>query len=217
MSLLTVFRSIATLGKGVTTGLDELEVADDPIGYFNKWHTQAEQAGVMLPEAMTLATCSADGRPSARMVLLKQADAEGFVFFTNYGSRKAGDLDANPHAALVFHWTALQRQVRVEGSVSRTGEAESEAYYHSRPRGSQLGAWASRQSEVVEFDGQLEQRSREMEDRFAGENVPLPPFWGGYRLNPDVIEFWQGRASRLHDRLRYTLADDGWTVDRLFP
>ncbi len=166
---------------------------------------------------MTLATATPDGMPAARMMLLKGVDQRGFTFFTNYESRKGRELLANSRAALVFHWAVLQRQVRVEGSVERLTHAESEAYFQTRPRGSQIGAWASRQSAELSSREELDRRVREHQDRFAGQAVPLPPFWGGFRLTPTAIEFWQGRINRLHDRLRYVRDGSGWTVARLYP
>jgi pyridoxamine 5'-phosphate oxidase len=166
---------------------------------------------------MTLATADAAGRPSARMVLLKGFDERGFVFYTNYGSRKAGELDANPAAALVFWWPPLQRQVRVEGNVERVSREESEAYFRTRPLGSQLGAWASAQSQVIAGRAELERRLEELTARYGDGDVPLPPFWGGYRIRPEVVEFWQNRPNRLHDRLRYRRTPTGWTIDRLSP
>jgi pyridoxamine 5'-phosphate oxidase len=166
---------------------------------------------------MTVATATPDGAPSARMMLLKDVDQRGFVFYTNYQSRKAGELLANPRAALVFHWPVLQRQVRVEGAVARLPQPESETYFRTRPRGSRIGAWASRQSTELATRAELDQRVREYEARFAGQDVPLPPFWGGFRLTPSAIEFWQGRVNRLHDRLRYTRVGGGWAVTRLYP
>lgn len=166
---------------------------------------------------MALATATPDGVPAARMMLLKGVDRRGFVFFTNYESRKGRELLANPRAALVFHWAALQRQVRVEGSVERLTVAESEAYFRTRPRGSRIGAWASRQSADLSSRADLDRRVAEYEAKFAGQEVPLPPFWGGVRLRPAAIEFWQGRINRLHDRVRYTRTDGGWAVARLYP
>jgi pyridoxamine 5'-phosphate oxidase len=166
---------------------------------------------------MTVATATPEGAPAARIMLLKGVDQRGFRFFTNYESRKGRELVANRRAALVFHWAVLQRQVRVEGAVERLTHAESEEYFRTRPRGSRIGAWASRQSADLTSRAELERLVRESETRFAGGDVPLPPFWGGLRLVPTVIEFWQGRINRLHDRLRYTRTPDGWAVTRLFP
>ncbi|NIN73483.1 MAG: pyridoxamine 5'-phosphate oxidase [Gemmatimonadetes bacterium] len=205
------------LGRGVLKGLSEEAAGPDPLTLFTEWFEDAKRSGIYLPDAMTLATASKDGRPSARLMLLKGFDERGFRFFTNYESRKADDLTDNPRAALVFHWSRLQRQVRVEGKVEKLPEQESQEYFATRPRGSQLGAWASNQSSPIDDRRQLEESFREHEARFKGADVPLPPFWGGYRVIPDAIEFWQGRANRLHDRLRYTLGDDGWTVARLSP
>jgi len=198
-------------------GLSELTVTDDPIALFQEWFGQARQAGIFLPEAITLATASKDGLPSARMMLLKAVDSSGFVFYTNFGSRKATELNDNPRAAIVVHWPTLQRQVRVEGAVERLSREESYAYFRTRPRGSQIGAWASQQSAPVASRAELESKFREHEQKFQGGEVPLPDFWGGFRLKPVQIEFWQGRLNRLHDRLRYTLDTGGWKVTRLYP
>ena len=166
---------------------------------------------------VALATADAEGRPSVRMVLLRGADERGFVFHTNYNSRKAGELAANPYAALCFHWPTLEEQIRVEGRIERLPAPESDAYFGSRPRGSQLGAWASEQSAVLPARETLEEQYRAIERRFEGSPVPRPPFWGGFRLVPDRIEFWFGRPDRLHDRLRYTRHGDGWQIERLYP
>jgi pyridoxamine 5'-phosphate oxidase len=166
---------------------------------------------------VTLATATADGRPSARMVLLRGVDDRGFVFYTNYTSRKARELDANPHAALCLHWPTLDEQIRVEGRVERTTDDESDAYFTTRPRGSQLGAWASAQSQALTAREKLEEEYRAVEARFADGTVPRPPFWGGFRIVPSRIEFWYGRPDRLHDRLVYTRDGEGWTIERLYP
>ena len=192
-------------------------VTDDPIERFQKWFREAEQAGIEVPEAMTLATAGADGAPSARMLLLKGADDEGFVFYSGYVSRKAGELEQNPRAALVFYWRPLGKQVRVEGPVERVSEGESAAYFATRPRGSQLAAWASQQSRPLESREELERRYAELEREYEGREVPRPPHWGGYRLRPDTIEFWEHRENRLHDRSRYTRAREGWRADLLSP
>lgn len=217
MSLKSSLKAVVTLGQGVVIGMPEAAEDADPIELFGSWFQAAQDAGLLLPEAVALATASPDGFPSARMVLLKHADARGFVFFTNYGSQKARELDANPRAALCFHWAVLQRQVRVSGAVERVGRDESAAYFATRGRGSQLGAWASTQSQDLTSRAELEQRVKDLESEFAGRDVPLPPHWGGYRLLPARMEFWQGRADRLHDRVVFTSAGNGWSSRRLYP
>ncbi len=198
--------------------LSEADVDADPLRQFAKWFEQALAAHLPEPNAMTLATATPDGQPSARMVLLKAFDASGFTFFTNYDSRKGRELTTNPRAALLFFWPQLQRQVRIEGTVERTSEAESDAYFRSRPLGSRLGAWASQQSEVIAGRHVLDERMRELAQRFADGEVPRPPHWGGYRVYPLTIEFWQGRPDRLHDRLRYQrVQPTGWRLERLSP
>ena len=192
------------------------EADADPVVQFRRWFEQAEQAGLLEPTAMTLATATPDGRPSARMVLLRGFDERGFCFYTNYESRKGAELAANPRAALVFWWGELERQVRIEGPVEPTTRQESEAYFHSRPPGSQLSAAASPQSRVIDR-ATLEQRVAELATSLPEGEVPLPDFWGGYRLAHEVVEFWQGRPNRLHDRLRYRRAGDGWKIERLAP
>jgi pyridoxamine 5'-phosphate oxidase len=189
----------------------------DPMDLFAEWFREAEDAGVDVPETMTLATADGDGAPSARMVLLKAADDEGFVFYSGYVSRKAGELERNPRAALVFYWRPLGKQVRVEGRVERVSEAESAAYFATRPRGSQIAAWASQQSTPLAGREDLERRYAELEREYEGRAVPLPPHWGGFRLRPDAIEFWQHRDNRLHDRTRYTRAREGWRSELLSP
>jgi pyridoxamine 5'-phosphate oxidase len=192
-------------------------LSQDPLELFEHWFAEAKRAGVEVPEAMTLATATGGGVPSARMVLLKGADEDGFVFYTGYGSRKSNELEQNPRAALVFYWRPLGRQVRVEGSVERVSEPESAAYFAARPRGSQLAAWASQQSRPLGSREELDRRYAELEREYEGRDVPLPPHWGGYRLRPEAIEFWEHRENRLHDRLRYTRAREGWKVERLSP
>ncbi len=201
----------------VVGGLDESDLDPQPIAMFRRWLHDATVAGLHEPNAMVLSSVSAEGTPSARIVLLKGLDDHGFVFFTNYESRKARELDANPACALLFPWHALERQVRVEGRATRLGDAENAAYFATRPRASQLGAWASPQSEVVGSRAELDERYAEMTARFADDDVPLPPYWGGYQLEPNLVEFWQGRRGRMHDRLRYRRDDSGWSTERLAP
>ena len=195
----------------------ETDVARDPLEQFRRWYADAEEAGIRAPHAMALATADAHGAPSVRMVLLKGADDDGFVFFTGYGSRKGGELEANPRGALLFYWDPLGRQVRVEGSVERVSPAESDAYFAMRPRGAQLAATASRQGRVLQSRDELDSRVAELERELAGGGVPRPEHWGGYRLRPDVYEFWQHRESRLHDRLRYRREGGDWLLERLSP
>jgi pyridoxamine 5'-phosphate oxidase len=199
-------------------GLREDDLAADPFTQFGVWFDEVAQAEVREPNAMTLATATPDGQPSARMVLLKGVDARGFAFFTNYESRKGNELSVNPRAALVFFWVQLERQVRVEGRVERVWGEESDLYFANRPQGSQLGAWASQQSAVLADRGTLETRYEELRSQYQGEAIPRPPFWGGYRVVPETVEFWQGRVNRLHDRLRYRRQADGsWVIERLSP
>jgi pyridoxamine 5'-phosphate oxidase len=195
----------------------ESSVAAEPLEQFRRWFAEAEQAGIRAPHAMALATAAADGAPSVRMVLLKGADADGFAFFTGYGSRKGGELDANPRAALLFYWDPLGRQVRVEGPVERVPSDESDTYFATRPRGAQLAATASQQGRVLLGREELDARVAELEHAYEGSGVPRPEHWGGYRLVPESYEFWQHRESRLHDRLRYRRAEGAWLVERLSP
>jgi pyridoxamine 5'-phosphate oxidase len=205
-------------GEDTGQGLAEGDVDPDPVVQFGRWLGDAQAAGLVEPTATTLATATADGRPSARMVLLRGVDQRGFVFYTNYESRKAAELAANPRAALVFWWGELLRQVRVEGRVERTSQEESAAYFATRPLGSRLSAWASPQSQVIGGRAVLERRVAELAAAYPGGDVPLPPFWGGYRLVHEVVELWHGRPNRLHDRLRYTRAEGGgWRIQRLAP
>jgi len=189
----------------------------DPIVKFQAWWADAKAADPSYFDAMCLSTISAEGRPSARMVLLKSVDARGFVFFTNFESRKGRELLARPFAALTFHWSSLERQVRVEGSVTVVSNEEADSYFASRPRGSRLGAWASEQSRPLESRATLERRWAEFEGKFAGSDVPRPPHWSGFRVDPERIEFWQGQPSRLHDREVHARRDGVWTIERLYP
>jgi pyridoxamine 5'-phosphate oxidase len=193
------------------------QVAEDPITQFKKWFDEVVQAEQPDAEAMTLSTATAEGRVSARIVLLKGCDARGFVFFTNYESRKSHEIMGNPQVALTFYWHTLHRQVRIEGEVSKATLRESEEYFQTRPRGSQVGAWASPQSEEIPNREVLEQMVVETEGRFKEQPIHCPPFWGGFRVKPQRIEFWQGRENRLHDRILYTLLDEKWRITRLAP
>ena len=211
--------SLSDLRREYTlAGLKESDLDPSPFKQFDRWFQQALAAGLPEPNAMTLATATPDGKPSARVVLLKGFDERGFVFFTNYESQKGRELSANPLAALVCYWVELERQVRISGRVSKVSGEESEAYFRSRPLGSQLGAWASRQSEVVAGRKILEDTLEQLTQEYETKPVPVPPNWGGYRVAPGTIEFWQGRPNRLHDRLRYTLQTNSqWLIERLSP
>jgi pyridoxamine 5'-phosphate oxidase len=198
-------------------GLTEKDLAREPFRQFEKWFQEAEAAKIAEPNAMTLCTATREGRPSARTVLLKGVDGRGFVFYTNYESRKGRELHENPNATLLFPWVILERQVIIEGTVTKVPREESESYFHSRPRASQLAAWVSPQSTVITGRTVLEDSMKMLDQKYAGREVPLPPHWGGWRLAPETVEFWQGRRSRLHDRLRYRRDKDGWLVERIAP
>lgn len=217
MSFFTKLRCLITAGQGVAGSNIKVDVLDDPIAMFGDWFEQAKQVGIVLPESLTIATASKTGMPSARVVLLKSFDQSGFTFFTNYNSRKGKELTENPQAAMVFHWNILQRQVRIEGTIERVSEAESLEYFHSRARGSQIGAWASYQSSEIDSREVLADKVKELEAKYKGQDIPLPPFWGGFKLVPTHMELWQGRADRLHDRYYFTKTNDGWQRSRLAP
>ena len=212
-------RSVADLRKEYTrSGLLESDAAPDPIDQFRRWFGEALEANLYEPNAMTLATATPDGKLSIRVVLLKGFDDKGFVFYTNYEGRKARELGRNPNCALTFYWGELERQVRIEGRAARVPDEESDAYFASRPRGSRLGAWASEQSRPVEDRAELERRLKELEEEYEGREIPRPPFWGGFRVEPERMEFWQGRENRLHDRLLYSDFGGGaWKIQRLQP
>ncbi len=210
-------KTVLTPGQGFTAGIPHEADNANPIELFQEWFQAAKQSETLLPDAASLATASAGGIPSARMVLLKHVDNSGFVFYTNYGSQKARELDENPHAAICIHWPLLQRQVRISGPVELVDTEESATYFATRSRGSQIGAWASSQSEPLGSRAILEARVQEVQERFEDGEVPLPTFWGGYRIKPARIEFWQGRSDRLHDRLTFSLNGAHWTSERLYP
>lgn len=215
---LTLSQRLADARETYTRGgLTEDDLAADPFAMFERWYDEAVAAGVPEPNAMVVASATPEGVPSARMVLLKGFDGRGFVFFTNTASRKGAELAANPRAALLFPWHVLERQIRIEGTVTELDRPEVEAYFRSRPRGSQLGAWASHQSREVSGREELEQAYADVEAEFAGADVPPPDEWGGYRVGPEVVEFWQGRPGRMHDRLVYRRDGEGWATVRLAP
>jgi pyridoxamine 5'-phosphate oxidase len=202
---------------GVLRGLREADLDPDPVRQFDRWFTLARRARMHQANALSLSTSTADGRPSSRMVLLKGFDARGFVFYTNYESRKGGELAANPRGAMLFFWSELHRQIRIEGTLERVSREESERYFHSRAHASQVGAWASAQSRVLPDREALEKQFRAFDEKYKGRTVALPPTWGGFRLTPERMEFWQGRAHRLHDRLVYVRQGGAWKIERLAP
>jgi pyridoxamine 5'-phosphate oxidase len=211
--------SVANLRKEYTfQGLSEMDVHPNPFEQFKIWFDQALAAQLPEPNAMTIATATLDGKPSARIVLLKDYDERGFVFYTNYDSHKGQQLVKNPWGAIAFWWAELERQVRIQGRVEQVSAAESDAYFHSRPKGSQLGAWASNQSQVIDSREALEQRLQQLKEEYENKEIPRPPHWGGFRVIPTEMEFWQGRPNRLHDRLVYQRGEDGnWLIQRLSP
>ncbi len=210
--------TLSDLRKEYTlAGLDLTDVLPDPMAQFQRWFDAALGAGVPEPNAMHLSTVNADGRPDGRIVLIKAVSDAGFVFYTNYESRKGQELLGQPFAALTFFWPELERQIRIGGRVEKVSDAESDSYFMSRPRGSQIGAWVSHQSRIIADRDVLETRQRDLEAQFADQPVPRPPYWGGFRLVPDSLEFWQGRPSRLHDRIRYRKEENSWVLERLSP
>jgi pyridoxamine 5'-phosphate oxidase len=217
MTLLEKLRCLFTFGQGVALPLPEITSDTTPLILFKEWFNDAKKSGVLLPEAMSVSSCSSDGQPSSRMVLLKNFDEQGFVFFTNYGSRKSNELSENNKVALLFHWNVLQRQIRIEGTVEKVTPEESANYFHSRDRGSQIGAWASKQSQKLSHDNELKERMGNFNNKYNQGEVPYPEFWGGWRIKPTYVEFWQGRASRLHDRVCFEKKDDIWQNFKLHP
>jgi len=217
MTLFEKLRCLFTFGQGVALPLPEIPANSTPFPVFKQWFEDANKSGILLPEAMSVSSCSQDGQPSSRMVLLKEFNEEGFVFYTNYGSRKSHELNENSKVSLLFHWNVLQRQIRIEGTVEKVTQQESADYFHSRDRGSQVGAWASKQSQKLDYNNELKERMAHFSDKYAKDEVPHPEFWGGWRVKPTYIEFWQGRASRLHDRVCFEKQQDNWENFKLHP
>ncbi|MGB1261413.1 MAG: pyridoxamine 5'-phosphate oxidase [Cognaticolwellia sp.] len=217
MTLFEKLRCLFTFGQGVALPLPAIDENADPMTLFQLWFDEAHKSGILLPEAMSVSSVSQSGQPSSRMVLLKEFDQHGFVFYTNYASRKSDELNNNDKTSLLFHWNVLQRQIRIEGIVEKVNSEQSAKYFHSRDRGSQIGAWASHQSQQVQSDSALADRVAYYTKKFAGKAVPLPEFWGGWRIKPHYIEFWQGRANRLHDRVCFEKTNSGWNNFKLQP
>lgn len=218
MTLFEKLRCLFTFGQGVALPLPQITETSQPDALFKLWFEDANKSGILLPEAMSVSSCDSQGQPSSRMVLLKDFDEKGFVFYTNYGSRKSHDLSDNNKVALLFHWGVLQRQIRIEGVVEKVTEQESADYFHSRDKGSQIGAWASKQSQKLTHDSELTERMSHFQSEYGNkEEVPHPKFWGGWRVKPHYIEFWQGRANRLHDRVCFEKQDGQWHNFKLHP
>lgn len=217
MTLFEKLRCLFTFGQGVALPLPEISADATPLDLFTTWFQEANKSGILLPEAMSVSSCNSEGQPSSRMVLLKSFNEDGFVFYTNYGSRKSHELEENNKVALLFHWNVLQRQIRIEGTVEKVSQQESQAYFHSRDRGSQVGAWASKQSKKLSHDSELKERMDKYSSQYAQGEVPHPNFWGGWRVKPRYIEFWQGRANRLHDRVCFEKQHEKWENFKLHP
>lgn len=211
MTLLEKLRCLLSFGQGVALPLPQINDNTQPHQLFEQWFNDAKKSGILLPEAVSVSTCGADGQPKSRMVLLKDFNQQGLIFYTNYGSDKSQQLRENQKVALLFHWSVLQRQVRIEGEVEIIAKSTSEAYFHSRDRGSQIGAWASKQSSRLRNEDEISKRVKYYENKFKGQEVPLPDFWGGWQIKPSYFEFWQGRSNRLHDRLCFEKSAEHWT------
>ena len=218
MTLFEKLRCLLTFGQGVALPLPEIKENTDPLTLFSQWFDDATRSGILLPESMSVSSCSKNGQPSSRMVLLKEFDEKGFVFYTNFGSRKSHEFEENSKVAILFHWGVLQRQVRIEGTINKVSSEQSARYFHSRDRGSQIGAWASKQSQKLRYDNELKERDDYYKEKFSGlSEIPLPEFWGGWQVKPHYIEFWQGRANRLHDRICFENQGDAWESFKLHP
>lgn len=218
MNFIEKLRCLFSFGQGVALPLPQIDENTQPTQLFEQWFKDAKKSGILLPEAVSVATVDESGQPKSRMVLLKEYNEDGFIFYTNYGSDKSKQLEQNQKIALLFHWSVLQRQVRIEGEVELVDKKTSEAYFKSRDRGSQIGAWASKQSQEPASDNELQEQVKYYENKFKGQEVPLPDFWGGWRVKPNYFEFWQGRASRLHDRLCFEKAENnGWKLFKRNP
>ncbi len=217
MTLFEKLRCLLTFGQGVALPLPPIGENADPLSLFKLWFDEANKSGILLPEAMSVSSVSQDGQPSCRMVLLKEFNQDGFIFYTNYASRKSHELNDNGKIALLFHWNVLQRQIRIEGCIEKVSAEQSAKYFHSRGRGSQIGAWASRQSSKIQTETELADNVDYYTKKFAGQEIPLPEFWGGWRVKPNYMEFWQGRASRLHDRVCFEKSASGWDNFKLQP
>lgn len=218
MTLLEKIRCLLTFGQGVALPLPDISSETDPFSLFKKWFDDANKSGILLPESMSVSSVSENGQPSSRMVLLKEFDNNGFVFYTNYGSRKSHELENNNKVALLFHWNVLQRQIRIEGEVSKVSREQSTNYFHSRDKGSQIGAWASKQSQKLNYDNELNDKNDHFREKFANlDEIPMPEFWGGWQVKPRYMEFWQGRANRLHDRICFEKDHDKWQQFKINP